>query len=249
MAVLKDKDTLLDSGLGILSTFMIFIMWLGSFVILSYVNVAKLPVILVLMAVFGRTFLHTGLFIVAHDAAHGAILPYRKINHLIGALAITFYALLSYKKFVENHWKHHIYVASPDDPDFHNGKHKNPIAWYVRFMLGYLDWKQNLALTVLMTIIFHSLRLGLHIPGMNLVLFWALPSLLSSIQLFYFGTFLPHRQPKEGYTNIHCAKSSYFPCVWSFFTCYHFGYHWEHHEYPHIPWFKLPSARKLPQQV
>jgi len=245
VAVLKDKNTLLDSSLGILITFIIFSMWLSSFALLSYVDVAKLPVILVLIAVFGRTFLHTGLFIVAHDAAHGTILSHRNINHFIGSLAITMYALLSYKKFLENHWQHHKHVASSDDPDFHDGKHKNPVAWYVKFMLGYLDWKQNLVLLVWMSIIFHSLRLGLHIPGTNLIMFWALPSLLSSIQLFYFGTFLPHRQPKEGYTNIHRAKSSYFPRVWSFFTCYHFGYHWEHHEHPHLPWFKLPSVRKL----
>lgn len=246
VAVLKDKNTILDSSLSILSTFMIFSMWLSSFVLLSYVNIAQLPVIYVLMAVLGRTFLHVGLFIVGHDAAHETVFPQnRKINHFIGSLAITVYALLSYKKFLENHCKHHKYVASSDDPDFHDGKHKNLVAWYVKFMLGYLDWKQNLVLLVCMTILFHTLRLGLHIPEINLIMFWVLPSLLSSVQLFYFGTFLPHRQPEEGYTNIHYAKSSYLPPIWSFFTCYHFGYHWEHHEYPYLPWFKLPLARKL----
>ncbi|MBD3338449.1 MAG: beta-carotene ketolase, partial [Candidatus Lokiarchaeota archaeon] len=23
----------------------------------------------------------------------------------------------------------------------------------------------------------------------------------------------------------------------------HFGYHWEHHEYPNIPWWRLPAVR------
>jgi beta-carotene ketolase (CrtW type) len=93
-----------------------------------------------------------------------------------------------------------------------------------------------------MSIIFYSLLWGLHIPMSNLILFWLLPLSLSSIQLFYFGIFLPHRRPKTGYTNRHCAKSSYYSIFWSFVTCYHFGYHWEHHEYPHLPWYKLPLA-------
>ena len=30
----------------------------------------------------------------------------------------------------------------------------------------------------------------------------------------------------------------------SFVSCYHFGYHWEHHVAPHVPWWRLPEARR-----
>jgi beta-carotene ketolase (CrtW type) len=48
-----------------------------------------------------------------------------------------------------------------------------------------------------------------------------------------------------GYTNPHRAQSNPLPIFWSFITCYHFGYHQEHHEYPHVPWWKLPEIHKL----
>jgi hypothetical protein len=35
---------------------------------------------------------------------------------------------------------------------------------------------------------------------------------------------------------VHNARSSSMPIWLSLLTCYHFGYHWEHHEYPYVPW-------------
>jgi len=53
---------------------------------------------------FGRTFIQTGLFIVAHDAIHGVVLPSnRRLNDGIGQLVLTLYALLPYEKLAFNH--------------------------------------------------------------------------------------------------------------------------------------------------
>lgn len=231
--------------MSILSTLIIFGLWLSSLTLCCRLEVANLSVFLSLAMILGRTFLHTGLFIVAHDAANGSVWPQnRPINDFIGSVALTIYALLPYGKFVENHFQHHRYPASSEDPDFHDSQHKNLTAWYLKFMATYLNWRENLVLLVGMTLIFHGLRLGLHLSGINLVLFWAVPSFLSSMQLFYFGTFLPHRESHTGYADAHCARSSNFPIFWSFLTSYHFGYHWEHHEYPHLPWFEIPTVRR-----
>jgi beta-carotene ketolase (CrtW type) len=83
--------------------------------------------------------------------------------------------------------------------------------------------------------------LACQIPLSNIFLFWVIPILISSMQLFTFGIFLPHRQPKE--SDRHQAKSSNYSTFWSFIACYHFDYHWEHHEYPYLPWYSLPIAR------
>ena len=80
----------------------------------------------------------------------------------------------------------------------------------------------------------------LMIPAINLILFWVSPALLSTLQLFYFGTYL--RQ--GGHNNAHRAQSNAYSIFWSFITCYHFGYHWEHHEYPYVRWWYLPRIRK-----
>jgi beta-carotene ketolase (CrtW type) len=83
----------------------------------------------------------------------------------------------------------------------------------------------------------------LHLAGVplaNLLLLWVLPALASTLQLFYFGTFLPHRPP-QGHDNEHNSSSNEFPLLLSFFTCYHFGYHLEHHLRPDLPWWRLPA--------
>jgi hypothetical protein len=43
----------------------------------------------VVLAILGRTFIQTGLFIVAHDAIHGLVFPIDlRLNHSIGILPI-----------------------------------------------------------------------------------------------------------------------------------------------------------------
>jgi beta-carotene ketolase (CrtW type) len=117
-------------------------------------------------------------------------------------------------------------------------------------MKGYLDIRQRVVLFFGIGMIFFILHWGVHIPVANLFLFWVLPIVLSSMQLFLFGTYLPHRSHRadsaesDSAEQSHHVTSSNYPLIWSFFTCYHFGYHWEHHEYPFLPWYHLPSVRQ-----
>lgn len=245
-AVLPAKELnvrFIDSISGILIAGIVMLLWLTSLIFFLSIDVAKIPLFWLASAVLLRAFLHTGLFITAHDAIHKVVFPYNlKVNDFIGSVVARMYVLLPYKTLSEKHKLHHRYPASEKDPDFCEHGKENPFIWYVSFMKGYLEGRQSWVLLIGMSLIFYSLLLGLHISLANLVLFWLLPLFLSSIQLFYFGIFLPHRQPEGGYTNRHRAKSSNFSVFWSFVTCYHFGYHWEHHEYPHLPWYKLPSV-------
>ena len=169
---------------------------------------------------------------------HGLVCPQNlQLNNLIGSAALWMYGLFPYEKLLRKHWLHHRYPASSLDPDFHDGKQEQFFAWYFHFMKGYWSWRRLGGLLA----IFAFLSYGLHIPLLNLVLFWALPSILSSLQLFYFGTFLPHRKPQGGYRNPHRTQSNALPIFWSFITCYHFGYHLQHHEHPDVPWWQLPE--------
>jgi beta-carotene/zeaxanthin 4-ketolase len=235
----------LDRYLGILSSLIVFSLWAVTLFGFLQIDLTQTAWWAIAALVLIRTFLHTGLFIIAHDAAHGTVVPFsRQWNDLLGNSAITLYGLLPYQKFCAKHHQHHDTPAQLGDPDFHAIDKPGAIAWYARFMTGYLDFPQVMRILVIFTVVFHGLRLGFHIPGIQLVLFWVLPLLLSSMQLFYFGTYLPHRLPPQGYQNSHHALSNDLNIFWSALTCYHFGYHWEHHEYPQLPWFKLPLARR-----
>jgi beta-carotene/zeaxanthin 4-ketolase len=227
-----------DKGLLVAITIAIF--WIGSLILLSSVDIYQLSPLWILLGISGRTFIQTGLFIIAHDAIHGsACLANRNLNDAIGRLALTLYAVLDYQKITNNHWRHHEQPGQDGDPDFHDC---NGLIWYLKFMKGYISFQQVIMQLLGLGTFFAILYFGMHIPVINLFMFWVLPIFLSTIQLFFFGTYLPHRSSNT--ENSHQITSSNYSLIWSFLTCYHFGYHCEHHEYPFVAWYDLPSMRQ-----
>ena len=183
-----------------------------------------------------QTHLYTGVFITAHDAIHGVVAPHnKKLNHALGWLAATLFAFNDYKTLSGKHHLHHKHAATHDDPDYHEG---NPhfLAWYFSFLKQYISVKQVL----LMAISYNVLKLWF--PMWNLIVFWEIPAILSTFQLFYFGTYLPHRG--EHHNPPFNARSQRLNHAWAFLSCYFFGYHYEHHAYPYLPWWKLAEARE-----
>ena len=221
----------------------IICLWVISLIFFWQLDVVSLPWILIIAGVGLRTFLHTGLFIIVHDSIHGVVSINQKINSSMGYLAAFSYALLPYQTLADNHHKHHRYPATEKDPDYYLGSSQNFWLWYGSFMKHYQQGKQFWILFWGMTVIFFSL-VALHIAIANIFLFWVIPIVLSSLQLFFFGIFLPHRQLDEGYSDRHRARSSNYSVFWSLISCYHFGYHWEHHQYPSLPWYQLPLVRR-----
>jgi beta-carotene/zeaxanthin 4-ketolase len=228
-----------DSAIGSIYAIAILCLWLGSLLVLLPLDLAGMDWGWIVFALLVRTFLHTGLFILAHDAIHRSLLPsYPRWNDRVGALSLGLYACLPYDLCRLNHARHHRYPARTDDPDFHDGVHSHPVEWYLKFMSEYLSVKQWSVFLGVVGIVC-AIAIGCcHLSPLNLLLWWILPLSLSSIQLFIFGTYLPHRRAEE--SNFHRAQTINYPLLWSFLTCYHFGYHWEHHEYPQTPWYRLP---------
>lgn len=179
-----------------------------------------------------QTHLFTGLFITAHDAMHGSVAPrHPKLNHAIGKLCTFLFVFNSYRRLRPKHYQHHRHVASEQDPDFHNG-HPGFWRWYLDFLKEYITWWQILLAAGLFNVV------AIWIPQPKLILFWVLPSLLSTLQLFYFGTYLPHRGEHEA-GNTHKSRSQARNHLWAFMSCYFFGYHYEHHDSPVTPWWRL----------
>jgi beta-carotene ketolase (CrtW type) len=133
---------------------------------------------------------------------------------------------------------HHRHAGTKDDPDFGHGR-RGAVAWYADFARTYLGWREVFVLGS--ATILYALLLG---PRWPYVAFWAAPSLLASIQLFVFGTFLPHREQDEAFPDRHRARSTRMGAPASLLTCFHFGgYHHEHHLDPSVPWWRLPASR------
>lgn len=229
---------------GIWLALVIISSWITSLLFLLFSNLYDLPLTGLILAVLGRTFLQTGLFIIGHDSMHRSLMPRNKsINDLLGRLAVGFYAFLPYEHCRANHYRHHYSPAALGDPDFHDGQHTHPFCWYFKFMKEYLSFGQLTVLLSTWCLCFWILQGFTQTSLLNVLLFWTVPLLLSSVQLFIFGTFLPHREKTGEPSNSHRAQSTPYPVLLSLLTCYHFGYHWEHHEYPKVPWYELPSVR------
>lgn len=225
---------------SLIVAFFIIGLWGGMLAICLKMDLEQIPIFGVCMMIMVQTFLNTGLFITAHDAMHGLVCPFNlRLNHGLGVVAVTLYALFPYQKLRERHLLHHRFPATSLDPDYHDGKNSSFLSWYGQFMQRYLCWQQ------LFKLLFIVISIGYvgHISFLNLILFWWLPLIFSSFQLFTFGTFFPHRHLKTDQENSHPIRSLNLAPFWSFLTCYHFSYHWEHHQYPHLPWWQLPSIR------
>ncbi|MFO7823793.1 MAG: fatty acid desaturase [Cyclobacterium sp.] len=212
---------------GVIIAFTIILLWMLSLIFLLHFPINyNNPVIY--FGIIWQTHLYTGLFITAHDAMHGVVASNRKLNHTIGWLAAMLFSYNFYWRLFPNHHKHHQHVATEEDPDYHASNRFLP--WYFSFILNYVNIWQIL----LMAVTYNLLKLIF--PVSNLVLFWMLPAVLSTLQLFYFGTYLPHRGSHDNKHHSGTLPSNH---IWAFLSCYFFGYHYEHHEAPNTPWWRL----------
>lgn len=189
-----------------------------------------------------QAWLSTGLFIVAHDAMHGALAPgWPRLNRLAGSVCLGLYATLSYRALLPKHGAHHRHAGSADDPDFHAGEPRRLLPWFGRFFRGYYSHGQILRITAVALV--YTLLLGARLE--NIAAFWAVPALVALAQLFVFGTYLPHRHGDEPFADHHQARSLTASPLVSLLTCFHFGgYHHEHHLTPGVPWWRLPTVRQ-----
>lgn len=222
-----------NKNVGILIAIIIITLWLVC-VSIGLSNTIKPFSILGLLLSLVITHLYTGVFITAHDAMHGTVAPnHRKVNQLIGVVSTTLFAFNRFSQMKKKHYLHHRYVAEEKDPDYADG---NFFVWYFSFLKSYISIIQ----IVLMGITFNVL--ALFSPQENIIMFWMLPSILSTFQLFYFGTYLPHR--KINHQTPHKSGSQAKNHIWAFISCYFFGYHHEHHDSPSTPWWKLHVVKE-----
>ena len=181
-----------------------------------------------------QAWLFTGLFITAHDAMHGNIARSRRINEFIGHVASFLFAAIFYKRLRKNHGLHHKYSATEKDPDFYV-RSQQFFRWWGVFMFRYVTIMQ----LVIMAVLFNLL---IWIPGIDetrALVYWALPAILGTGQLFWVGVYWPHRLPHHEHMGPHRARTQHKNHLWALISCYFFGYHREHHNNPRIPWWQL----------
>ena len=225
---------------GLLSAGLILTGWFLSLYWLMTIELTLYSLVWIPVAIWFRSFLNVGLFITAHDAMHGTLYTKsQRVNHGVGAFCVGLYAGFSYKHLLFEHHRHHRLSGTLEDPDFADAYEHGFFRWLFSFMVRYCSLAQMTKVSFIYLVL-----LLVSIDSTNVILFWAIPAIMSALQLFYFGTYRPHRIEEEAFEDEHRARSMNNGHLYSFLTCYHFGYHLEHHRYPWVPWWALPSVRK-----
>jgi len=190
-----------------------------------------------------RVWLTTGLFVTVHDAIHHQVAPrFRRLNHGIGAALAFCYASFPYTALYRDHWRHHRDPTAPHDPDFYKGGFWR---WLSRFLAHYstfwqLFW-ESAQFWGMCAIGSRVMGVPFRVMVVRVACVWAIPALLSGVQLFFFGTFLPHRNDPPNATK---SRSNDWPYALSLASCFHFGAcHEEHHAFPDLAWWELPGVR------
>lgn len=193
-----------------------------------------------------QCWLSVGLFIVSHDAMHGSLAVGRpKLNSAVGTTLLFLYAGFGWRTMRDAHFAHHQRPGSVEDPDFDAKNPRSFGRWYRTFLRRYFGWRSAVYVWCVVMLYW----LVFQVPVEKIVLLYGLPAIASSLQLFYFGTFRPHRHElaaseAASFADRHNARSENFGSLASLFSCFHFGYHHEHHCRPDLPWWALPQARR-----
>jgi beta-carotene/zeaxanthin 4-ketolase len=188
-----------------------------------------------------QTWLYVGMFIVAHDCMHGSLVPFKPwANQWIGRVALFLYAGFFFDGLNRAHHRHHRHSGTADDPDFDDHPPHGFWRWFAKFFTEYFTLTQVLILVAVYLVYVYLLGASQY----NALVFWGIPGVLSALQLFTFGTYLPHRPDAMPFPDRHNARTNSFPVWLSLLTCFHFGYHHEHHLYPTVPWWRLPAMRQ-----
>lgn len=238
----RTATTVRDGAIGLTLAAMIVVAWLALHLYAMFgfdLTLRTLPLAFVLAAIL--CWLSVGLFIVSHDAMHGSLVPRGgRLNGMIGSALLFLYAGFGWRRMRAAHFAHHKAPGSADDPDFSVTSPGRFWPWYGTFLKRYFGPASLVFVGTVVT----TYWLVLDVPVQNIVLLYGLPAIASSLQLFYFGTYRPHRHDDTAFADTHHARSEDFGSLASLASCFHFGYHHEHHRLPNVPWWRLPAARR-----
>ncbi len=224
--------------MGVIIAISIVVIWLGHLLWCLFFVQPGFASPLFYLHVLIQTYFYTGLFITGHDAMHGQVAKNRQVNNFFGHLATTFFAFLSFRVLSKKHYQHHQFPGTAQDPDF-SPNSNNFFVWWFIFMKNYTTWWQILFMAITFNILL------IWFTEFQLLSFWVVPAILSTFQLFYFGTYRPHRRPFNPNMQPHNSRTLRRNHFWAMLSCYFFGYHWEHHESPTTPWWQLYKYKSM----
>ncbi len=184
-------------------------------------------------------FCFTGLFILAHEAIHGTLVPgHPRLGHALGWLFAFAYAAMDYRTLRARHREHHASPGRALDPDAHQSGHFLP--HFGGFVYRYLRVWQ-VALLVLV-----GNQLGQAGYTRAMLCAYVGPVVASTLIVFTVGIFLVHHPSlwRAGLADErHRSVGVDLGGAGSLLAILFFNTHWLHHEHPHLTWVQLGRYR------
>ncbi|MDZ5649363.1 fatty acid desaturase family protein [Nitrospirillum sp. BR 11828] len=187
-----------------------------------------------------------------HEASHYNLFPQKKWNDRAEILlGLPFFRTV--KQFRIEHRLHHAKLGQPDDPiivDYKaHGLLNGPInltwIWFIKPFIGYAGYyycralslsprKEGLKILTFWTIVlFIVFEVGIF---KLILLYWIIPFFWCCMSFLYWSEITDHYLAKNGTrSNLSPVKN---------FLHHNNGYHYIHHKYANIPWYRLPDAAR-----
>jgi fatty acid desaturase len=230
------------------------------------------PLLLPLVVIWIGARQHA-LAILMHEGAHYLLFKNRNLNMVVSELFLAWPLFITMRAYRPSHFAHHRHVNTPEDPDLmrkQSSEWQFPQSWrtlaalLVKDVLG-LNTRQQLSEAVDLSDDKESRTRRLDAYGLTRALYyivllaavtyfrlWPLFLLLWIIPIFtWLKMILRIRSIAEHfavendhvYTRTRTTLPSLFERI--FVAPKNINFHIEHHQYPSVPWFRLPHLHAL----
>lgn len=198
-----------------------------------------------------------GLSLFTHEGVHGSLARSRFWNHLLSAFA-AWPVLQNFAAYRVLHLKHHQHLGAPGDPDHYANYTSLPplekamhvgrlLVGYPAYLvaipaLGFVRGSARDRLWLTLEVVAEALLVALavsFVPFAWLVHGWLVPMLLINTMVNIRGM-SQHTLLEDATHEVRGSRTILTNRVTTFFMCNE-NYHLEHHLFPRVPWFELPT--------
>lgn len=228
----------------------------GIMIAISYLVKDSAWWVILLAAYFGGAFLNHALFVMIHECSHHLLFKNKSINRLAAIFSNLPHVFPSAISFERYHIKHHsfqgVHELDADIPDFWEAKLFNnsvigkafwlllfPVFQVIRtFRLKEIKPVDGWIITNIVVQIVFDVALWIFLGPK--AFFFMLLSFFFSVGLHPLGA----RWIQEHYLTLSETQETYSYYGGLNTVAFNVGYHNEHHDFPSIPWNRLPALKK-----
>jgi len=212
-----------------------------------------------ILAIVAWTFgavMHHGLWVLLHESGHMLLFGKRKWNHMAGMMSNLPLLCPAYFNFTKSHRRHHLALGEYDeDADLAANFEAKLVGndfvrkslWLVLFPFfqGLRPFHTPPPEYINASVLTNIAAQVVYVTGVAFVGGWGailylLLSLFFSIGLHPLGA----RWIQEHYT-LDSDQETFSYYGWGNKLAFNVGYHNEHHDFPSIPWNRLPQLRRI----